>query len=118
MEGMPMSKPRSESQLKANFLFLGKFLATGTKIASVWPSSKSLARATIKKVDWASAKVIVELGAGTGPITVEVAKHLKPHTRFLAIERDADFARHLRERFADMPNVEIVHADWRFWTGY
>jgi len=108
-----MSKPRSKSQMKANFVFFGKFLRHGTKIASFWPSSKTLARATVKKVDWASAQVIVELGAGTGPITNEVIKRLKPHTRFLAIERDPDFARILKERFADMPNVEIIEGDVR-----
>lgn len=101
------------SQLKSNFLFLGKFLRHGINIASIWPSSKSLARATIKEVNWDKANVIVELGAGTGPITDQVIKRLKPHTTFIAIERDADFARILRERFNNLPNVEIVHADVR-----
>jgi hypothetical protein len=84
---------RRDSQIKSNLLFLGKFLRHGTKIASVWPSSKMLARATIKEVDWEKAKVIVELGAGTGAITEEIIARLKPHTKFLAIERDADFVR-------------------------
>lgn len=107
---MPQAKV---SQLKSNFLFLGKFLRHGINIASIWPSSKSLARATIKEVNWDKANVIVELGAGTGPITDQVIKRLKPHTTFIAIERDADFARILRERFNNLPNVEIVHADVR-----
>ncbi len=108
-----MSKPRSKSQMKANFVFFGKFLRHGTKIASLWPSSRTLARATVQKVDWTTAKVIVELGAGTGPITDEVSRRLRPHTRFLAIERDADFARILKERFAKSPNVEIIEGDVR-----
>jgi phospholipid N-methyltransferase len=104
---------RRNSQIKSNLLFLGKFLRHGTKIASVWPSSKMLARATIKEVDWEKANVIVELGAGTGAITEEVIARLKPHTKFLAIERDADFVRILRERFSGLANVEIIHADVR-----
>jgi len=88
-------------------------LRHGMGIGSVWPSSKSLARATIKEVNWEKAKVIVELGAGTGAITEEAVARLKPHTKFLAIERDADFVRILRERFSDFSNVEIVHADVR-----
>jgi phospholipid N-methyltransferase len=103
----------ARNQIKSNFLFMGKFFRHGTKIASIWPSSKTLARATIKKVDWERAHVIVELGAGTGPITDQVIRRLKSHTKFIAIERDADFARILRQRFSDLPNVEIVHADVR-----
>jgi len=103
----------ADSTLKSNILFFRKFLRHGITIASVWPSSRWLARATIREVNFAQAKVIVELGAGTGPITEAVVRRLQPHTRFLAIERDADFARILRERFRDRPNMEIIHADVR-----
>ena len=99
--------------LHPNLLFLSKFLRHGTRIASVWPSSRSLSKATIQRVDFNTAKVIVELGAGTGPITDEVIKRLQGHTTFLAIERDADFARVLERRFSAHKNVEIVLADVR-----
>jgi len=99
--------------LKHNFLFLSKFLRHGITIASFWPSSKALSRATIKQIDWQRAKVIVELGAGTGPITDQIIKCLKPHTTFIAIERDKDFAKILQQRFAGLPNVHIVQADVR-----
>ena len=108
-----MPKTRQNSQIKSNLLFLRKFLRHGTKIASVWPSSRALARATIKEVDWEKAKVIVELGAGTGAITEEAVVRLRPHTKFLAIERDADFVGILQKRFSDLANVEIIHADVR-----
>jgi phosphatidylethanolamine/phosphatidyl-N-methylethanolamine N-methyltransferase len=96
-----------------SFLFMGKFLRHGTKIASVWPSSKALSRATIKQVDWENAKVVVELGAGTGPITEAAVARIRPHTKLIAIERDADFAKILQQRFSDHPNVEIVQGDVR-----
>ncbi len=102
-------KPR----MKENFLFLGKFLRHGTTIASVWPSSPSLAKATIKEIDWQHAKVIVELGAGTGPITDQIIRRLQPHTTLIAIERDGDFAKILQRRFSDHKNVQIVQADVR-----
>ena len=108
------AKPAARAgKLKHNFIFLGKFLRHGTTIASVWPSSRTLSRATIKQIDWANAKVIVELGAGTGPITDQVIARLHPHTRFIAIERDADFAKILQQRFAGQKNVEIVQGDVR-----
>lgn len=104
-----MRKPR----LKENFLFLGKFLRHGTTIASVWPSSPSLAKATIKEIDWEKARVVVELGAGTGPITDQIIRKLKPHTTLIAIERDKDFVKILQRRFSGHTNVEIVHSDVR-----
>lgn len=102
-----------QGKLKDNFLFLSKFLRHGTTIASVWPSSKALSKATIKQIDWDRAKVVVELGAGTGPITAQILKRLKSHTMFIAIERDGDFARILQQRFAGHKNVHIVQSDVR-----
>ena len=99
--------------MRENFLFLGKFFRHGKKIASVWPSSVAMSRATIGKIDWERAKVIVELGAGTGPITEQIVRRLKPHTKLLSIERDRDFVGVLQRRFSDHKNVEIVQADVR-----
>lgn len=90
------------------WLMFTKFLRQGTSIASVMPSSKFLARKLLKGIDWQSAKCIVELGAGTGPITAELVKRAAPTTRLLIIERDADFCNRLRQRF---PGVDIAQAD-------
>jgi ornithine lipid N-methyltransferase len=109
----PHHAAAGKARLKDNFLFLSKFFRHGTKIASVWPSSPALAKATIKQINWHTAKVIVELGAGTGPITGQILKRLQGHTTFIAIERDKDFARILTQRFAGRKNVHIVQADVR-----
>jgi ornithine lipid N-methyltransferase len=98
---------------RSGLLFLSKFFKQGRRIGSVWPSSRAMSRATLTEVDWQRAQVIVELGAGTGPITAEIVQRLCPHTRLLAIERDADFAQILQKRFSGHPNVEIVHGDVR-----
>lgn len=105
--------PQSKRQLRSGLLFLGKFFRQGRRIGSVWPSSKTLSRAALREVDWARAKVIVELGAGTGPITAAIVEKADPKTRILSIERDGDFARILKKRFAAYPNIEIIHADVR-----
>jgi phospholipid N-methyltransferase len=94
-------------------LFFGKFLTQGTRIASIAPSSRWLSRTTVANVDWPRAKVLVELGAGTGPITRVIAEHAQPDCRVIVIERDADFARLLRQRFANRPNFDIVEGDVR-----
>ena len=51
--------------MQENLLFMRKFFKHGLTIASVWPSSVAMSRATIAKIDWRHARIIVELGAGT-----------------------------------------------------
>lgn len=94
-------------------LFLGKFFRHGTKIASLAPSSPWLSRATVRNIDWSKAKVVVELGAGTGPITKVLAERAPASCRVLVLERDPDFAKLLRERFGHLPNFEVIEGDCR-----
>jgi phosphatidylethanolamine/phosphatidyl-N-methylethanolamine N-methyltransferase len=94
-------------------LFFGKFLRHGTKIASLAPSSRWLSRTTVRNIDWTRARVLVELGAGTGPITRVLAERARPECRVIVLERDADFVRLLRERFGHLTNFEIIEADCR-----
>jgi phosphatidylethanolamine/phosphatidyl-N-methylethanolamine N-methyltransferase len=97
-------------------LFLGKFLTQitrGNPIASIAPSSRWLSRTTVRNVAWDRVQALVELGAGTGPITRVIAERARPECRVVVVERDHDFARLLRERFASLPNFEIVERDVR-----
>lgn len=94
-------------------LFFGKFLRHGTKIASLAPSSPWLSRTTVRGVDWDHVRVLVELGAGTGPITRVLAKKAHPDCRVIVLERDPDFSTLLRERFRHLPNFDIVEGDCR-----
>ena len=99
--------------MRDTLLFFGKFLRHGTKIASLAPSSPWLSRATVGNVDWDKARVLVELGSGTGPITKVIAERAHPDCRVIALERDHDFAEILRERFRDRPNLEVIEGDVR-----
>src|SRR3954453_9223742 len=94
-------------------LFFGKFLRHGTAIASLAPSSRWLSQTTVRHVDWARARVLVELGAGTGPITRVLAEKARPECRVVVLERDPDFARLLHQRFDHLPNFEVVEGDVR-----
>lgn len=98
-------------------LFLGKFLRHGTAIASLAPSSPWLSRTTVRNVDWERAKVLVELGAGTGPITRVLAENARPGCKVIVLERDLDFARLLRERFENRDDFEIIEGDVRDLAG-
>ncbi len=92
-------------------LFLGKFLRHGTAIASLAPSSPWLSRATVRNIDWERARSIVELGAGTGPITEVIAQSAHSEAQVVAIERDPDFVNVLKSRFGEVPNLSIVQGD-------
>ena len=94
-------------------LFLGKFLRHGTAIASLAPSSPWLSRTTVRNIDWSRARVLVELGAGTGPITKVLAAHAHPDCKLVVLERDPDFARLLRARFEHAQNCEVIEGDVR-----
>jgi phosphatidylethanolamine/phosphatidyl-N-methylethanolamine N-methyltransferase len=94
-------------------LFLGKFLRQGTAIASLAPSSPWLARTTVRNVDWERSRVLVELGAGTGPITRVLAERAHPDCKVVVLERDPDFSRLLRGRFEGRPNLDVVEGDCR-----
>lgn len=94
-------------------LFLGKFLRHGTAIASLAPSSPWLSRATVRNINWKQARVVVELGAGTGPITRVVAEKAPPGCRVVVLERDPDFSRLLRQRFAHRAGFDVIEGDVR-----
>jgi len=90
------------------FLFFGKFLAKGRGISSAVPSSKAMVRGVLRHVDFSRPGTIVELGAGTGPVTAEIMERLGPQHRFVAVENDGDFCEVLRRRF---PDLTLLHTD-------
>jgi phospholipid N-methyltransferase len=85
-----------------------RFLKHGTTIAAFAPSSKFLARATVRGIDFDTARCIVELGAGTGPITAELIRRVKPHTKLIVVELMPEFCDRLRAKF---PAADIVEGD-------
>jgi 16S rRNA (adenine1518-N6/adenine1519-N6)-dimethyltransferase len=55
-----------------------------------------------------SARTVVEIGPGRGVLTDRLVARAQ---RVVAIELDRDLVKHLRDRYADQPHVEIVEAD-------
>lgn len=97
--------------MKDVVLFARKFFAHGTDIASLVPSSPYLAEATVSPIDWSVTKTVLEVGAGTGPITAVLVSRAPKTCRLLILERDHDFVLVLQEKFASCENVEIIEGD-------
>jgi len=110
-EGTTAQRP---ARMSDHLLFARKFFQHRRKIASVWPSSRFMARACISQVDFSQARLIVELGAGTGAITQAILDALRPQTRLIVLERDGDFFRVLQDRFAAsarQKQIELLQGD-------
>ncbi len=88
-------------------VWVRKFLRHGTKIASLTPSSRWLCRAMCRELDPARPQVIVELGAGTGPLTQMVEQTRHPESRFLSVEVDDELHDFASRR---CPDVDIAKA--------
>ncbi len=105
----PVQKTKSRWRRAPDWcLMLLKFFRYGTSIASFVPSSSFLAKKIVDGIDFENAKCILELGAGTGPVTEELVKRAKPHNRLIIVELDNDFCNRLRQKF---PNHEIIQGD-------
>ena len=97
-----------EARIADRGLFLRKFLQKGRGISSAVPSSKAMVAGLLRYVDFSRPATIVELGAGTGPITEGILARLQPFHRFVAVENDSDFCEILRRRF---PDVTLLQSD-------
>jgi phosphatidylethanolamine/phosphatidyl-N-methylethanolamine N-methyltransferase len=91
--------------------FAAEFVRSPVATASVWPSSTALAR-TVADAALAHCSrpdpLVVELGAGSGAFTVELACRLGPRARHLAVELNPALAHRLAQR---LDHVEVVPAD-------
>lgn len=88
--------------------FLKQFFTRGNKVGAVARSSPRLVKAMLRPVDFQSAEVIVEFGAGTGAMTEEILKRLAPQATLIVFELNNAFMKYLKEEFDD-PRVIWVH---------
>ncbi|WP_448509022.1 class I SAM-dependent methyltransferase [Immundisolibacter sp.] len=87
--------------------FLRSFFANPLRMGAAFPSSPALAGQITNLIDFARARVIVELGPGTGAFTRLLAQRAHPACRVLALELDTDLATYVAARY---PRVEVINA--------
>jgi phospholipid N-methyltransferase len=76
--------------------------------ASLFPSSRFLAAALLRPIDFGAAKVIVELGVGTGAITREILRRLNPDAVLLGLDLNPAFVNHVGRTARDSRFVPIL----------
>jgi phospholipid N-methyltransferase len=98
--------------------FYGEFRRQYRNTGSILPSSRSLARALASEIRRASGpRRILEVGPGTGAVTAEIVRQLRPGDRLDIVEINEHFVEVLRRRFADEPlfqrhagQVRLIHS--------
>jgi phosphatidylethanolamine/phosphatidyl-N-methylethanolamine N-methyltransferase len=101
--------------------FRTRYQTTG----SILPSSRALARALTRPMrNLAGPRRILEIGPGTGAVTAEIVRHLKPGDSFDIVEINADFVAYLGQRFENEPDfrkckeqARILHSPLQDVTG-
>ncbi|HEX4111591.1 MAG TPA: ribose ABC transporter permease [Stellaceae bacterium] len=89
-------------------LFLSRWIRAPLRIGALAPSSPYLGREMARAIDARAAKLVVELGGGTGRITRALLDAGVPPERLIVVENDDKLASLLRIRF---PQLRIVHGD-------
>ena len=98
----------NRGKLRFRFLFTRSFLRHPLRTGSLIPSSRFLVRRMLSQLDWQQARVIVELGPGTGCFTREILRRMRPEAVLIAIEMNHTFGRVLRGAIKDRRLI-IVH---------
>jgi phospholipid N-methyltransferase len=95
--------PRQDHRLA----FFRSFLKSPKQVGSVIPSSRFLEKRIVKSAEVARARLVVELGPGTGGTTRALLRTMRPDAKLLAIEINPRFTSLLRRTVKD-PRL-IVH---------
>jgi phosphatidylethanolamine/phosphatidyl-N-methylethanolamine N-methyltransferase len=91
-------------------LFLSRWIRAPLRIGALAPSSPHLGREMARAIDARAAKLVVELGGGTGRITRALLDAGVAPDKLIVIENDDKLASLLRVRF---PQLRIVQGDAR-----
>jgi phospholipid N-methyltransferase len=76
-------------------------------VGAVLPTSQRTVRDTLDMAPVEDARLVVELGAGTGPYTEAIVPRLRPDARLLAFEIDPALAGGLQRKLTD-PRLTVI----------
>ncbi len=79
--------------------FLRAFLANPLSVGSVIPSSRQLSKRMLQSTKFETAKTVVEVGTGTGPVTSVIMENLPLGCQYLGLDLNADFIKDLQKKY-------------------
>lgn len=97
-----------KGDMRQRVRFFRSFLANPRQVGAVLPTSRWAVRDMLDMADLPGARIVAEIGAGTGAYTGEILERLNPEARFLAFEIDPDLAEVLSGRFED-PRLRTIN---------
>ncbi|WP_297520806.1 rRNA adenine N-6-methyltransferase family protein [uncultured Clostridium sp.] len=90
-------------------MFLLEYIKNPRKVGAVAPSSRFLANKMLSKVDFESAKCIIEYGPGTGAFTEKLVARANENTKVILIEINKEFYHKLNRLYGHKKNVLILN---------
>ncbi len=88
--------------------FLGEFIRNRRQIGALAPSSKFLTSKMLNNLSLESARLVIELGAGSGVFTNRIIERLNPKATLVVFEINTSFYNFLKNRYTD-PRVVILN---------
>lgn len=88
--------------------FIGNFWREKKMVGAMAPSSPFLAKKMLESVDFKHAKVIIELGPGTGVFTKRIIEKMPKDAILLVFELNDVFMNMLKGQIKD-PRVHLIH---------
>ena len=95
------------NRINERLIFLKLFLENPKEIGSITPSSRFLLDAMVSKIDFETAKCIVEYGPGTGSITRILLNKSRKDCNIVVFEKNKKLADYLKKRFSDRRLVVV-----------
>lgn len=84
--------------------FFTQFAKYPGMVGSIVPSSRFLTKRMLSPIDWNDARVVIELGCGTGVITKEIMRHYQDQAQVFLFEKNDHFRSLLSQRY---PHLSI-----------
>ena len=95
--------------LKETMLFLRGAATNLAEVGSIIPSSRAVAKAMTSALrEKPAPRRILEVGAGTGPITARIVREMRPGDHLDIYEINPEFTAYLERRFAREPRFRQV----------
>lgn len=106
----PLAGRAARARLGDAAAIVRAFAAHPGQVGEIIPTSRRTAAAMLDmaRTDWRQARLVVELGAGTGAFTEQILLRAGPGTRVLAFEIDPVLAARLQARFAADTRLEVT----------